>query len=551
MRAARIKPLGGDVETASLSDVAEAQFLTMYTTASHPKCVHTGGEDVKQDTPSTSTGSEDWDVEDESPLELARRKNVKHNKAAMAALQLPGMGAALNSSADKRRRVDRSGEKKYTSTISQGSVEVPTRKSSRVRGLEPEAQFSGGIHAELRDGGVVLNGPGGKDISGVVESQADIERRTSSHKVGDQRASGLGGDVDDNTRFLARLSVLGKGERSKKSNASSISSLTAIDERLKNLSLSESDVAKVTPKAATQLQFMPREDVLMVASADKGGCVGLWDINDNSGDCEGIFVSQPHNSYISGLAWQSDLGGLVSCAYDGRICLLDAQSATFLELHNSHSDGIEFSALGLAGEGRTGMCGTNRGIIIPLDLRTRGASSMSQVCVSDKKINTISYHPSQEYLLVTSSTSGEVAVWDSRKLGSRKNPKTVCMMPHQKSVQGAYYSPDGARVLTTSFDNFIRVWDSLGTDSGSCLLKLHHNNDTGRWIMPFRAIWASANLFIVGSMRREVEIFDVSTKERVMHYSSDFMTAIPARNCSHKSGVLVCGTASGRLHAWR
>jgi len=106
-------------------------------------------------------------------------------------------------------------------------------------------------------------------------------------------------------------------------------------------------------------------------------------------------------------------------------------------------------------------------------------------------------------------------------------------------------------VLTTSFDNYIRVWDCLGTAKASCAFTVQHNNDTGRWIMPFRAVWASSHMFIVGSLRREVEIFDISRKDALVQYSSEYMTAIPARNCVHKSGVLVCGTASGRLHAWR
>lgn len=51
------------------------------------------------------------------------------------------------------------------------------------------------------------------------------------------------------------------------------------------------------------------------------------------------------------------------------------------------------------------------------------------------------------------------------------------------------------RLLTTSFDDTLRVWGDTHAGSGGVehagqameqLVSIHHNNDTGRWITPFR-----------------------------------------------------------------
>jgi len=46
------------------------------------------------------------------------------------------------------------------------------------------------------------------------------------------------------------------------------------------------------------------------------------------------------------------------------------------------------------------------------------------------------------------------------------------------------------RIVSTSFDNTVRIWD--GADGLAPRLTIRHDNNTGRWVLPFRAVWTPA-----------------------------------------------------------
>lgn len=85
------------------------------------------------------------------------------------------------------------------------------------------------------------------------------------------------------------------------------------------------------------------------------------------------------------------------------------------------------------------------------------------------------------------------------------------------------------------------------------MLRISHNNMTGRYISPFRPIWTPAgDGFLVGSMNRTFEVFSIKKKrkaERIAAFSHELLTAIPARNAIHPFQPLVAAcTGSGRVH---
>ncbi|KAF5836066.1 WD40-repeat-containing domain protein [Dunaliella salina] len=90
--------------------------------------------------------------------------------------------------------------------------------------------------------------------------------------------------------------------------------------------------------------------------------------------------------------------------------------------------------------------------------------------------------------------------------------------------------------------------------SWSQALSIKHNNQTGRWVTPFKAIWgAASDIIMVGNMDRGVDIFDASSGAKLAtHSRPDAMTAIPSRIAVHPSRhVMAAATASGRVHMWR
>ena len=155
---------------------------------------------------------------------------------------------------------------------------------------------------------------------------------------------------------------------------------------------------------------------------------------------------------------------------------------------------------------------------------------------------------------------GEICVWDLRKFGgsstssssSSKLQKPVHQLLHKKSTQSAYWNPDGKRLLTTCYDDCVRVWNP-SVSSSKPEVSIRHNTQTGRWVLPFRAKWVGDDGIAVGSMKREVEIFDAQSGKRGLRlHSPELMTAIPSRVAVHPTANIVAGcTSSGRCHIYR
>jgi WD40 repeat protein len=212
------------------------------------------------------------------------------------------------------------------------------------------------------------------------------------------------------------------------------------------------------------------------------------------------------------------------------------------------------------------MLGTKDGDVDVVDCR----AGARQRCVSElhaKKMNTVHMDPSGGNMMVTSSTDRTVKVWDVRMLvggdaAVSRKARPVCWGEHLQTCQSAYFSPDGSqRVLSTSMDNTVVVWwsakESLAAGSASTptltkALTVPHNNQTGRWVIPLRAVWTPhADAFVVGSMTRRVDVFRADSGASLATLESESMTAIAARVCVHPVlPALACGTGSGRLHVF-
>lgn len=63
-------------------------------------------------------------------------------------------------------------------------------------------------------------------------------------------------------------------------------------------------------------------------------------------------------------------------------------------------------------------------------------------------------------------------------------------LEHRRVVNSAYFSPfSGTKILTTSQDNRLRIWDSILRDLDSPSREIVHSHDFNRHLTPFRAEW--------------------------------------------------------------
>ena len=470
---------------------------------------------------------------------------MARNRARLGNLRLPEMAEALavarGGAAKKRPPAQRGVRKSARAAAPVG----PPRRSERQRGRE--AALAAGIERENRDGSVQLaGGAAARFAAGVKVEPAPPP--PPPRPSGPLPFGSLNGEPESDARFLKTLQVGGRtlADRAREARRQGTSTEELSDGCL---GLALDDVAKVTRQGVTHLAFHPRSDICVVAAGDKDGHVGLWNFGAGDGEDapgeDGVLLTRPHLEYVSGLHWSAG-GRLVTSSYEGTVRSLDVEAGVSEEVLNW--EGFRCSAFDFAEPGGSGgqiyASGTN-GCLVLVDPRLKQGRSEEYV-LHEKKVNTVSVDPGGSGLLATSS-QGEVCVWDVRRLGA----KAVRTLPHARACQAAYFAPDGShRLLTTCYDDCLRVFGPKGTQPE---VRIRHNNQTGRWLLPFRAAWTpDAQGLVVGSLRREVEIFCSTSGDARARYSSELQTAVSSRHATDPSRRMVAAaTASGRVHIYR
>ena len=527
---------------------------------------------------------EEEEEEEEEGLtayEREREIRVQKNRIRMEALNIRQLASEMTTSATRHKagpsqRGLRKKEKKPKEP-------VVLRRSGRRTGAA--AELSGGIDRERRDGSIVLadgrmiaqgsgeakeeeqkKGAGEAKISATltVNEKMNMVTVELDAKLISKCESAKGND-DSDAKFIEYLQRTTRELKTKTTTKTSLKSLRAV----KKIELKEDDVAKCTERAVTHADFHPSTSEVILASGDKEGNVSLWRVDDDDEDTHGVYCFQPHSQYVSHVKFGNGNGiigsNLLSCAYDGHMWMLDSERGEFVELFSGAEHDVEFSSMETNIDGNIIYGGDNDGMLNLIDLRASKKKLTSQVALGEKRINTVSFNTSNLYSIATSSAmrkgGGEICVWDLRKFGgsstsssssSSKLQKPVYQLLHKKSTQSAYWNPDGKRLLTTCYDDHIRVWNP-SVSSIKPELSIRHNTQTGRWVLPFRAKWVGDDGVAVGSMKREVEIFDAKTGKRSLRlHSPELMTAIPSRVAVHPSANIVAGcTSSGRCHIYR
>ena len=175
----------------------------------------------------------------------------------------------------------------------------------------------------------------------------------------------------------------------------------------------------------------------------------------------------------------------------------------------------------------------------------------------------LSLHPNG-YTMATAGLDTTVKLWDIRKMSGTFNKihkTSIASQNAGKSINSAYFSPSGKRIVTTTMANTIDVLEDAHLASGLITKpksRIRHDNMTGRWLSTFMAKWHpssstfSDECFVVGSMvhPRTIEIFSGDGGKLLRGIRGDALTAVASRCCFHPNAdklVVVGGNSSGRV----
>ncbi|KAJ7452352.1 WD40-repeat-containing domain protein [Mycena galericulata] len=385
--------------------------------------------------------------------------------------------------------------------------------------------------------------------------------------------------------------------------------------------------AKVTQDRVYSAVYHPEVTKDLIFFGDKHGQLGIWDarapieeVADEDGDVAPAEDQEGGKYWRLQLHWPATSKSSISCvklgpvdshtiytsSYDCTIRSLSFTSGISTEIFSTEDTLI--SSIDLTPTGHEMWISDALGGVWHRDLR-QAKSATIRYGLADQKIGCISVNPTRPNFLLTASNNRSLKIWDVRKLQTLSldlsdqapptpppsSPGNPFLAPvsavdteigadavtefvdskrgkgclrgewrHDKSVSSAYWDPRGRGIVSTSYDDTLRLWDiapaafeaSGPFPSSRPFTRIRHNCQTGKWLTILRAQWSPNSEayphFTIGNMEHSLDIF--SCKGELIARLSDRqrISAVQAVTCSHPSIVerAVSGNGSGRCVLW-
>ncbi|KAG9001621.1 hypothetical protein FRB93_012047 [Tulasnella sp. JGI-2019a] len=337
--------------------------------------------------------------------------------------------------------------------------------------------------------------------------------------------------------------------------------------------------AKISADRVYSMAYHPETSKDVVFIGDKHGKLGVWEpfaIPEETVDEDGETVTteggrhwtlQPHwpstsKSSVSAMKVDPiDAHSIITSAYDCTIRQTSFTSGLSRELFAL--DDVLITSFDLPPNGHEVWISDAQGCLSHVDLRQdKKHARRWDINGTGQKIGCVSVNPVTPHFLVTASNDRTLKLWDARKLlslpislssapptvkgrGSKKQESDEDLPsmneteyeevskyltskrgpgllraehPHNLSVSSAYWDPSGRRIVSTSYDDTLRVWNikpsSLVLDTPlkkfDPIIRRNHNCQTGRWLSILKAQWMPSPdvypHFVVGNMNQSLDI---------------------------------------------
>ncbi|GMN47173.1 hypothetical protein TIFTF001_016351 [Ficus carica] len=308
------------------------------------------------------------------------------------------------------------------------------------------------------------------------------------------------------------------------------------------------NVARILPDRITHIKFFPRSSSRIIVAGNKLGDVGFWNLDHrrDGGTEDGIYMYHAHSGSVSGISIHKHcLSKVYTSCNDGFIRSMDAEKEVFDLIYSS-----KYSICSLSQRSNDAKClyfGDASGLLNIWDERMGKCSTRKFLHVG--RINSIDFNSDNPYTLATSSSDGNVCVWDLRSIDTIK-PETLNTISHKESVHSAYFSPSGKCLVSSCFDNKVGIHSGINFEETSMI---RHKNQAGIWFAPFRAIWGwdDSHIFI-GSTKigRGVDVISPSQRRTIFTLQSPHVTAIPCTFDAYPYNVGMLAGAISRVQVY-
>ncbi|WVQ67137.1 uncharacterized protein L199_005332 [Kwoniella botswanensis] len=567
--------------------------------------------------------------DEDNDYEIERQKTILQNRLLLDSLGLDPNGSskipfARSTASPKPKPASKKRKAPPTSNVDEG----PRRRSGRLAGLEADSEtlkvkledeakerevlrvISRKEREKIMDVGKMVEDPEEGEVKGLEDYLERISLSSNPRRYPKESDSPKDAyaDSDPNTisTEVARLRSAFKNMELKanaKVTEDRVFSMVVHPEKKKTLVF----VGDKSGQLGIWDALGPPEDI--VNSDDDTTGVKQEQQEDESYEGRVWRIQAHARSAITAMKVNPVNGtGLFTSSYDCSLRHLDFATLKSTELFAFQDENTLVTHFDLLPNGEEAWITDRYGGLTHCDFR-EGKNERRRFVVQDEgraaKLGGISVNPLMPHLIVTAGNDQHLRLWDVRSLSSI-NPTSIPTPPpsaktegesidthltgetpyeevskymhskkgqgllraswqHGKSCSSAYWDPWGRRVLTTSYDDKLRVWS---LQPSSLLLptplspshfqpskQIPHNCQTGRWLTILRAQW-SLNMdyiphFTVGNMKRSLDVV-AANGEKIAQLWNDVVTAVPAVTASHPKIVdhVVGGNTSGRVQLW-
>ncbi|ORX40746.1 WD40-repeat-containing domain protein [Kockovaella imperatae] len=542
--------------------------------------------------------------DEDNDYEIERQKTIAENQELLNSLGLDPNGSSKIPFSKPKADLAKSKSKPRPKRKAEPVIEEPRRRSGRLAGLEATQEEVAKRNEEEEKEREVLRIINRKTRDQLMDIEKMVE--DTSPESADSLSSFLQSvGADHAPRQYPESS---DAYDDKDTLPAEVTRLKSV---FKGMTLKAN--AKVTSERVYTMVVHPEPTKTLAFVGDKFGMVGIWDaLSDDEGP---IWHVQAHaRSAVTSMKVDPIAGsGLVTSSYDCSLRRIDFESLQSTELFSFPDEDMLITHFDLVPNGREAWIADKDGGISHCDFREKRNIERRRWVVQEEgraaKLGGISVNPLKPHLVITAGNDQHLRLWDTRLL-SHLNPRSTELLTppptakgrgdplagesdvgthietrptssipnekvghfmnsnkgkgllkasfqHGKSCSAAYWDPWGKRILTTSYDDKLRIWsvDSDDVSSFKPTKIIPHNCQTGRWLTILRAQW-SLNTeymphFTVGNMKRTLDVV-ACTGDKIASLWTDVVTAVPAVTVSHPARVdhVLGGNTSGRIQLW-
>ena len=521
-------------------------------------------------------------VETQLTYEQQRQANIRRNLEQMQLLQLSTILPPSSSSSSSFY----AGKRKKLVGVSQRQRTMPTRRSLRNQGLDPEGneaiiqegegryvpELTQWVRPSRREGSILMNEikvevRGSYNVKGEEKEEIEVEDEDDDHtdEKGEAKQSTPAKPPRDPAidGLCAAFKALSPASTKKKPTKRTVNPLTADAIRgVQPLGMTN----KLVRKRCTTLAFHPSSTTArsVVVAGDKTGEMGVLcygEVGRMREEGESVQCAfSVHDGGINSFCFGERYEYCYSASNDGTIRQLSFDYQQFLESFVNDDEMSLLTVTSSPQHPNSLFACDRKGDLIILDTSSSSLTASSRTSLSHLKVNCVTVHPGG-HLLASCGNDRTVRLWDLRQL---KDDTPLHTFEHGYSVNSVYFSPSGAHLLSTCIDDYVRVWAVDGEDVSAWpdCTRIRHNNQTGRWVTLFKAKWTMTDdAFIIGNMSRQVDLY-AWEKEAVKGgggvpppqlyaMTSGELTAIPSAVAIHPSNEYFIGaTASSYAYLW-